>query len=611
MVPAVNGRVQLGGLLGEALDASRRGRLSHFIVDEASPAIALFAPAHVEQNTEGDWYGEHAGKWLVAAAKSAARAGDAALALRVQRVARHLAGLQRADGYLGTYAPSRRFTQQQPPRAPSWDGAPALRTWDVWTHTYLVLGLLEADRHFPDPHVRAAAAKIGDLGWRMFVESGVDITGLGNHHGLSATVFLDAAVELHFATGEARYLDLAKRILEQAEARAELRLLSAAAGTADASEIGTGKSYQLCWMLAGLAKLHRATGDPALLAAARRVHGNIRAHHLTQGGGPWGGVGLRSREIFNPAGFFSPEGLVETCATFAWIQLNRELLDITGEAAFAEEVERSAYNDLLGALAPDGQNWCYYSFPNGRRVHTTEWRCCKSSGAMALEELPGIAWRRQTDGVIAVNLYGPGAATFADDTAGEIHLEQATGYPFDGGIRIRVQPERLARFTLRLRIPSWAEGAEVRINGEPSAAPAAPGSYLSLDRSWTAGDEIAMSLPMRPRLHRAVNRNMQESRGPAGEPIRQEVLCVEYAAVTRGPLVYASGLVDGYRPEETIRLLADGDVLGEAPSRPGHAAGLRLQASGRPTIELEPWYAAGGRRDGTWRLTWFRISPVK
>jgi DUF1680 family protein len=602
--------IELGGLFGEALDASRRGRLSHFIRDARSPAIALFEPAHAERNVEGDWYGEHAGKWLWAAARAAARQRDEALAGRVQEVARHLAALQRADGYLGTYAPARRFTQPQPARSPSWDGAPALRTWDVWTHAYLILGFLEVHRHFPDPPLLGAARRIGDLCWHAFAEDGIDITGLGNHHGLSAAVLLDPVVELFFATGEPRYLELARLIVHQAEARAELKLLSAASGIADASEIGTGKAYQLCWMLVGLAKLHRATGDASLLAAVRRVHGNIRAHHLTLGGGPWGGVGQRSREIFNPAGFFSPEGYVETCSTFAWIQLNRELLDITGDAAFAEEVERSACNDLLGALAPDGENWCYYSFPNGRRVHTTEWRCCKSSGAMALEELPDIAYRRHADGGIAINLYGPGRATLATGTAGEVGLEQDTRYPFDGEIRIRVRPQRASRFALHLRIPAWAERAVVRVNGA-DAGPAAAGRYLRLERNWTAGDEIALSLPMSPRLHRAVNRNVQESRGPAGEPIRQEVQHAEFVAATRGPLVYASGLVDGYRPEETIRLPPDGDALAEAPSPDGHAPGLRLLADGRPPIVLEPYFAAGGRSDGAWRVTWFRLAPVK
>src|SRR5687767_837538 len=85
--PPDEANVRLGGLLGEALEANRRGRLSHFIVDETSPAIAIFAPQQRRQNHEGDWYGEHAGKWLIAAAKAAARSGDAGLRARLLRVA--------------------------------------------------------------------------------------------------------------------------------------------------------------------------------------------------------------------------------------------------------------------------------------------------------------------------------------------------------------------------------------------------------------------------------------------------------------------------------------------------------------------------------------------
>lgn len=606
-------RVQLRGLLGDALIANRSGRLGRFITDEQSPAIALFHPTHAEHNEEGDWYGEHAGKWLYAAARAAGRSGDEILAARVQRVAACLVGLQRADGYLGTYAPARRFMHRQSRGPRTWDGAPALRTWDIWTHSYLILGLLEVHRNYPDVALVAAARKIGDLCWHTLTEGGIDITDLGNHHGMSAAVLLDPAVELYFATGASRYLELAQRIVRQAEDRAELRLLSAATAGTDASEIGTGKAYQLCWLLVGLAKLHRATGDPKFLFAVRRVHDSIRAHHLTLGGGPWGGVAHRSREIFNPAGYFSPEGYVETCATFSWIQLNRELLDITGDASFADEIERAAYNDLLGAQAPDGENWCYYSFPNGRRVHTTEWRCCKSSGAMALEELPEIAYRLRSGGGIAVNLYGPGSATFMTPSAGRIAIEQETGYPFDGDIRIRVNPERSARFSILLRIPGWAGQSPVRVNGADAGAPAMAGSFVTLDRDWLAGDEITLQLPMPPVLHRAVNRNVQESRGPDGLPISQEVLRDEYVAVTRGPLVYSAGLIDGYRIGETIRLPKDADPpVQEFAAVAGSAyPTLSLRVEGRTPLELVPYYAAGGRMDGTWRVTWLRIAPVK
>ncbi|MDB5675151.1 MAG: hypothetical protein JWM65_2133, partial [Sphingomonas bacterium] len=379
--------VALGGVLGEALAANHRGRLSHFIVDEKSPAIALFAPAETCCNTGGDWYGEHAGKWLQAATRAAIRTGDTGLLDHVRHVADHLIALQDSDGYLGNYAPERRFTRPQPPKPESWDGAPAQRTWDMWTHAYLMLGLLELARHTGETGYRDAAARIGDLVWRTLSEARVAITDLGNHFGLSASVVIDPAVELYAATGEERYLDLARLVLSQIDREPRNALLSRALAGADASEIATGKAYQLLWNLVGVAKLYRATGDADYLRAVKHLWRNIRDHHLTLGGGPWGGVAHRSREVFNPAGVFSPYGYVETCSIMAWLQLNRELLAITGAAHYAQEIERTAYNDLLGAQAPNGEDWCYYSFPNGRRVHTTYWRCCKSSGSIALEEL--------------------------------------------------------------------------------------------------------------------------------------------------------------------------------------------------------------------------------
>ena len=243
--------VDLRGLLGDALDASRAGRLSHFVVDETSEPIALFGAAHRDHNHEGDWYGEHAGKWLYAAAKAAARSGDATLREHVVRVADFLVEQQGADGYLGTYAPDRRFVVKRPPRPLTWDGAPTLRTWDVWTHAYLVLGLLEVHRHFPNALHLEAACRIGDLCWNVLKSGAIDITELGNHHGLSATVLVDPAVELYLVTGTQRYLELAKLVVEQAEAHPPLALLSRATGGADASEIATGKAYQLLWNLRG------------------------------------------------------------------------------------------------------------------------------------------------------------------------------------------------------------------------------------------------------------------------------------------------------------------------------------------------------------------------
>ena len=338
---------------------------------------------------------------------------------------------------------------------------------------------------------------------------------------------------------------------------------------------------------------------------------SIRQHHLTLGGGPWGGVAHRSREVFNPPGVFSPQGYVETCSTFSWIQLNRELLAITGDAQYADEIEKSAYNDLLGSQAPAGDNWCYYSFPNGRRVFTTYWRCCKSSGPWALEELPPIAYGLTAAGDIAINLYGPGHASLATPQAGTVELEQVTRYPFDGAIRLTVNPERAAKFAILLRIPGWADRATLQINGAQAAVALAPGTYATLERTWQKGDVIALQLPMLPKLHRQVNRNVQESRAPDGSPVSQEVLSFDYAAITRGPLVYSTSLVDGFKREETVRLPLSSDGMLELlePSAGSEAAAIRLNLGYRAPLVFVPYVEAGGREDGAWRLTWLQVAP--
>jgi len=603
--------IKLGGLLGKALSANHNGRLTHFITDETSPAIAIFDPERVNRNHEGDWYGEHAGKWLYAAAKSAQRSGDDQLLASIRRVADYLVALQDDDGYLGTYAPERRFMRKQAPVPRSWDGAPSKRTWDIWNHSCLVLGLLELHKHFPDQRYLTAACRIGDLCWRTLNAGGINITELGLHHGLSATVLLDAAVDLHLATGEQKYLDLATLILRQADQHPELQLLKQALAGTDAAEIATGKAYQICWNLVGLAKLHKATGDAQYLRAVENLWSSIRRHHLTLGSGPWGGVGLRSREVFNHPSIFSPNGYVETCSILSWIQLNRELLTITGDAKYAEEIECAAYNDLLGAQAPNGEDWCYYSFPNGRRVFTTYWRCCKSSGAMALEELPAVAYRVHAENSLAINLYGPGEATLPTLSAGMVTLEQVTDYPFDGGIQIVVKPEMPGTFSILLRIPSWANGAGLKVNGVPCTCVAAPGSYAVLERDWHYGDTIDLKLPMSPEIHRRTSLSVQESKDPYGESIQQDVLRYDYLAITRGPLVYATGLIDGFKMQETIRL-ADGDIskqleVIETPTG-GEGPAIRLNLDYRSPLVFHPYYEAGGREDGTWRLTWLQVT---
>src|SRR5690606_27293247 len=108
-----------------------------------------------------------------------------------------------------------------------------------------------------------------------------------------------------------------------------------------------------------------------------------------------------------------------------------------------------------------------------------------------------------------------------------------------------------------------------------------------------------------------VYRNVQESFAPDGSPVRQQVLHYAYAAFSRGPLAYATGLVDGYRTAETVRLPEDDAAvrLEELPADADGAVGLRLHLDERAPIAVRPNHGVGDRRDRTWRLNWLGLAP--
>lgn len=230
---------------------------------------------------------------------------------------------------------------------------------------------------------------------------------------------------------------------------------------------------------------------------------------------------------------------------------------------------------------------------------------------MALEELPALIYSARSHG-IDVNLYAPGTATFAQPQTGAVTIEQQTRYPFDGSINLRLTLEHTTRFALRLRIPSWAKNATIRINGERAAIDVRPGEYATLDRKWRSGDSVALDLPMPPQVHYRRHRNVQESRAPDGSPVQQEVLRQDYLAITRGPLVYATGLIDGYKTEESL-LLAQGPseqwLQVESASYKEEGPVIVLGPERRAPLAFVPYYRAGGRIDGAWRLTWMPLAP--
>ncbi len=136
-----------------------------------------------------------------------------------------------------------------------------------------------------------------------------------------------------------------------------------------------------------------------------------------------------------------------------------------------------------------------------------------------------------------MNLLGPGHATLTNDAAGRVRLEQITNYPFDGRVRLRVDPEHPASFGLRIRIPSWAGRVEATINGAVIPGVGA-GEFLTVNREWRSGDELTLNIPLQTKIHQRASFSVQESRAPDGSPVAQDVMHYDYLALTHGPLVF-------------------------------------------------------------------------
>ncbi len=587
-------QIVVKGLLGEVIDSDRKGRIAAVPKWKDGELIKMFGKDVKDHHDKMDWYGEHGGKWLYTASHAAKHSGDKALEKLVLETADYLVKQQDADGYLAVYGPAVRLTNDQIVHK---------RSWDVWNLSYMTLGLLQTNRFYPNPSYLNAAKSIGELFIRMFGDGKRNVTDYGTRRGVSATIMLEPVVELYKITKDARYLALADTIISEMEAKEDNRLVTAGKNNIDMEFVGDGKIYQIIWNLMGIAKLYEVTGKPDYLTAVTNAWQNISDHHLNITGGPWGGVG-KHMECFNRKNYWSPYGMVETCSTMSWIQLNKELLRLTGDAKYAQALELSAYNALLGARFPNGTDWSYHSFNNGSWSVANFNDCCPSSGALALEELPSLIYSKKDNG-IALNLYTASEAKF---TIGKenVTITQTTGYPFDGKIRISVNASRAVVFPMSLRIPSWTRTAGISVNGKPvDMASLKRGEYFVINRSWKSKDIIEVEFPFDLRIE-------QKKEFLDGPQNAAEIYHANWFSLSRGPLTFAANhLIDGKDRERSLAIdTKDPEALFKLVNTPEGVNGpaYELKAPGIQPMLFLPYYEAGGMKKGGWRLTWLSTS---
>ena len=185
----------------------------------------------------------------------------------------------------------------------------------------------------------------------------------------------------------------------------------------------------------------------------------------------------------------------EGCATVTWLQLTRQLLRLTGEARYAEQLEHTVYNALLGAQDPRTGDICYFTPLNGKKP-TTPINCCRSSEPRGIALIPQLVWGTLRTNTAPKSLSKSWLQARPSSTASRIASE--TGYPFQGTAAITLQPAAPRRLTLAVRVPEWAPQMTARLaTGETFRAKG--GEYLRVRRLWKSGDRvnIAMDLAVR------------------------------------------------------------------------------------------------------------------
>ncbi len=305
-----------------------------------------------------------------------------------------------------------------------------------------------------------------------------------------------------------------------------------------------------------------------------------------------------------------------------------QALAITGSPALGDRLEQLAFNALPGTLADDMWSHQYNQQPNQvecsllHKPWTTDgpesnlfglepnFGCCTANfhqgwpkfSASLFMASPGIDGQvngqieGQVEGQLNGQLEGLAALAYAPcqvnttlrDTP--IHLTQQTNYPFSGAIRITVSPAAPLSFPLSLRIPAWAAGATLSVNGQPQPAPA-PGTFAKITRLWKSGDRVELTLPMEPRLVPGFHGSVSIHRGPLlfsfpiGESwvkLRDRGLTADWQIFPTQPWNYALAATT---PKEISTHVGD---LGPLPFSARHApVHLQLQARKLPAWRAE------------------------
>ncbi|MBV8895455.1 MAG: glycoside hydrolase family 127 protein [Acidobacteriaceae bacterium] len=404
--------------------------------------------------------GEDDGKLLDAAVYTFEYNHDAQVNAVLLRLAKKLIASQTPEGYFGPASGSDQWTEQ-----------------DTWTQSAALLALLNYYRLSGDRNALSAATKSGDLLVKERHKSG--------HESTTFAGAIEALSQLFRYTDQNKYLDFCNTVAE-AWLHAKPPELAV-----------TDKNLAV---LNGLVDLYRINGDNSFFAAPLRAWTDMQASGFTLTGVPVDNAGRNPQSV-------------DACTTSMWLQLSLNLLRISGQAVYSEQLERTIYNQLFAGQDPKTGSVLAPVSWIGKK-ESANGGACAAGEVRAIAQLPYIVWGRFGNG-IAVNLYTDGRATVRLRRRGTIQLYTETNYPESGSILLHVEPDHPVHFPLRLRVPDWASSFTADVGQDHFIGK--PADFLTLNRNWQRGDTVKISIDMNARLIpgiREYSAHVAVARGP-------------------------------------------------------------------------------------------------
>lgn len=478
----------------------------------------------------------------------------------------------------------------------------------------------------------AAAAHYQATGKSNFLQVGIknadlfcEVFGPGRNTGVPGHQEVEIGlVKLYRATGEKKYLELARFFLDE-RGNAEGHELFGPYNqdhekVVDQSE-AVGHAVRAGYMYAAMADVAALTGDLDYIKAMERIWQNVvsKKQHLT------GGVGARHQGEAFGDNYELPNKTAynETCAAIANAMWNHRLFLLHGDAKYIDVLERVLYNGFLSGVSLSGDKFFYpnplasdgkHKSNKNETTMRSPWfdcSCCPTNVVRFLPSLPGYIYAH-TGEALYINLFVQGGAS-VQMSDNNVNITQKTGYPWDGKVEITIEPKRPDKFAVNIRIPGWSQNrpmpsdlyeyfeksdkeVTLKVNGK-KITPVMEKGFARIERRWEKGDAIELDLPM---------------------PIRR-VLCHEKVeanrgrvALERGPIVYCAEAIDNNGQvfnillTDDIKFEAEGreDLLGGITAVTAEAYGLYPDRDGKTIVTKKqkftaiPYYAWSHRGVG-------------